>query len=738
MYSRHPVLVRVLLSGLLLVPAVSARAQQDPPAVGDEAALVAVLQSDAPLFDKAKACQQLAIVGTKEAVPVLAGLLADQQLGHYARFALEPIPDAAVDAALRASLGQLEGGLLVGVINSIGMRRDTQAIEALEGLLGNADTAVAGAAACALGRIASPAAIDILTAALAAADPVRRAVADGCLTAADTLEKGGQLDAAQSIYDAMRAAELPKFLQIAALAGAIRARGAQGVDLLVEQLQSADDEFFEVGLSMAHLIPGERITETLIAEVSKPLPAPESDGPVLMITKAEYGAQDTWADVTQALTDAVQAGRASAEDTNELLGGDPVPRVVKQLRVSYTLGGEPRQVEIPENGEFEVAGVPMPSNPRATSVVTVLAQRGDRAALPVILQLAADGPWDVRLAALRALAKLGDVSAVPLLLEVAATGQGASATVALDSLADLPDRAADARLEALLDDSAGTQQLVIIELLGRREIASAVPALLKLVSNDDKAVRDAAFAALGLTVDLNQLATLVTHLVKPASPDVAAAAKGALQKATLRMPDRDAAARVLIDHLPTASEQSQADLLELLGLVGGEQALACVVAAAEDSDERLQDAATQVLGRWTSPDAAPALLKLTKAAGNRYKVRTLRGYIRIARQLNVPTEQRIEMCQTALGLADRTEDRQLIVETLGRYPTTTSLALVAAQLDQPALAESAAAAAVAIGQKLVNQEPAEVAQVMQQVLAGPASDDLKQKATRLLDQAKGK
>ena len=71
------------------------------------------------------------------------------------------------------------------------------------------------------------------------------------------------------------------------------------------------------------------------------------------------------------------------------------------------------------------------------------------------------------------------------------------------------------------------------------------------------------------------------------------------------MPDRDAAARVLIDQLRSVSGQPQADLLDLLGVVGGDQVLARVVSAAKANDEKLQDAATQVLGRWTSPDAAP-------------------------------------------------------------------------------------------------------------------------------------
>jgi len=84
---------------------------------------LSVLQSDKPIFDKAKACQQLAIIGTKNAVPVLAQLLADEHSRTTRALPCEPLPDPSVDEALRASLGQLQGSLLVGVVNTIGMRR---------------------------------------------------------------------------------------------------------------------------------------------------------------------------------------------------------------------------------------------------------------------------------------------------------------------------------------------------------------------------------------------------------------------------------------------------------------------------------------------------------------------------------------------------------------------------------------------------------------------------------------
>ena len=114
--------------------------------------LVALLQKpDAGEFEKAKACQRLAVVGTKDAIPALVALLPDEKLNFYARFGLEGIPDPAVDDALRDAAGRLTGRQQVGVIDSIGQRRDAKSVELLKGLLTNSDAIVASAAAGAVG-----------------------------------------------------------------------------------------------------------------------------------------------------------------------------------------------------------------------------------------------------------------------------------------------------------------------------------------------------------------------------------------------------------------------------------------------------------------------------------------------------------------------------------------------------------------------------------------------------------
>ena len=108
------------------------------------------------MYVRAKACQRLAVVGDRSAVAELAALLNSPQLSFYARTALETLPDRAADDALRAGLERVQGKLLAGVINSIGKRRDTNALGALEKLRHHADAEVAGSANAALARIRPP------------------------------------------------------------------------------------------------------------------------------------------------------------------------------------------------------------------------------------------------------------------------------------------------------------------------------------------------------------------------------------------------------------------------------------------------------------------------------------------------------------------------------------------------------------------------------------------------------
>ena len=116
-----------------------------------------ILNSKADLRAKGVACRRLAVIGKVDSIPILAGLLADEELSHFARTGLEAIPGPAVDDALRKSLGGLEGSRLIGVVNSIGNRRDKLAVVPLILLSKDASEAVQAAVAAQGRRIGQPA-----------------------------------------------------------------------------------------------------------------------------------------------------------------------------------------------------------------------------------------------------------------------------------------------------------------------------------------------------------------------------------------------------------------------------------------------------------------------------------------------------------------------------------------------------------------------------------------------------
>jgi hypothetical protein len=125
-----------------------------------------VKDPNSTVFQKAIACKKLSIVGGKEAVQPMAALLSHPQLSCYARFGLEPNPDPSVDDALRAALPKLKGRLQVGVITTIGVRKDAKALDALTKLIDDSDPEVAGAASASVGMIGGMQASRALEAAL--------------------------------------------------------------------------------------------------------------------------------------------------------------------------------------------------------------------------------------------------------------------------------------------------------------------------------------------------------------------------------------------------------------------------------------------------------------------------------------------------------------------------------------------------------------------------------------------
>ncbi|MGA2035699.1 MAG: HEAT repeat domain-containing protein, partial [Thermoguttaceae bacterium] len=351
--------------------------------------------------------------------------------------------------------------------------------------------------------------------------------------------------------------------------------------------------------------------------------------------------------------------------------------------------------------------------------------------------------------------------ALPLLVEQLKSADDALFAAAVSASRRLPGGEVTQALVAELDRSPPARQILLVAALGDRREPAVVRALEKVAAAgamevrltairvlgqlgetsaarkaagaSNSELREAAIRTLGHIAGPDDLPLLWNRLQTANSARETDIAKEALSAACLRISDRDASVARLADYIEHAPASAQCFLLELIGRMGGPRALAVVVAGAHKSGE-VQATALQALGAWMSPDAAPPLLELAKTLpDDRLQTRALRGYLRIARQMDLTPDARLAMCQEALRAARRDDERKLALQALVRTASANSLTVAVEHLAQPGLREEAALAAVAIAEKIAPREPQAVAAAMRQVLRSGVSGQPAVRARQLLE-----
>ena len=642
-------LALVVSLGLGLGVSFAAETSPGEAAKEKERQLIAVLKSDAPPQDKAIPCKQLAIYGSKEAVPALAALLSNTELASWARIALEAIPDPAADAALRAAVPNLQGKLLVGVINSIGYRRDPKAAGELAKKLQDADAEVGSAAAVALGRIGNAEAAKVLKSSLpTASDAIRSAVAQGCILCAERFLARGRNTDAVKLYDMVRSANVAKQRRLEAIRGAILARKMDGLPLLLEQLRSTDKGELSIGLSTARKLPGQAVTEALAAEVRR---------------------------------------------------------------------------QSPERQSF---------------LLLALGDRHDAAVMPAVLDAARSGPAGLRLAAVGVLERIGNPAAVPVLLEAAAQGEPELSQKALTALARQPGNEIDKEILARLPASKGKMRQALVDVAGRRRIEGAMPLLVQSAEDSDAGVRNAAVEAIGTLGQAPQAADLVRLLGRTQNSKERADMEAALIAIAGRT-----GARCVPNLLPLArSTDSALRLIALQALTasGGSEALATVVAAAQDQDESVQDEAVRTLSTWPNnwPDdsgVAVPLLELAKSGKkSSHQVLGLRGYLQyLQTNKKLGNDDKVSKVNEVLPLIQRPEEKRLVIGVVDTIPTDRVLELLTTFAAEPATTDDACTAIVKLATGKMPAVSAEQRQkALQTVVDKSENDTTKKKAADLL------
>ncbi len=588
--------------------------------------LIAVLKSESPPGDKAIACKRLAIYGTAEAAPELAKLLSNEQLAAWARIALEAIPGQKVDETLRKATQELRGRLLVGVINSIGVRRDAGAIESITPKLKDKDAEVASAVAVALGRIGNAAATQTLRQAIATSpEGVRSAVAEGCVLCAEKAMKDGNATLAAAIYDDIRKADVPKQRIVEATRGAILARKQDGLPLLLDNLRSPDKVLFQLALQTAREMPGRDIDNALATELATVKPER-----AVMVIQTMADRKDT-----VLLPAIVKAAGTGTKDVR-LSAIDAMGRVGDTTCVSslLTIAGEsdPELTEAALNALSELpdqniskeilARLPKAEGSMLTALITVVGKRRIEATQELVKSLK-NSDKAVRAAAFKSLGTTVPPQSLDVLIsQVVSPGNSEDADVAKQALKTaavrMPDReACAAQLAKSMDSAPLPAKVVLLDIVGAVGGKKALESTYAAAKSETPELRDVSSRVLGewLTYDA---APVLLDLVKTGPAD---RFQGRLFKGYLRMAgqfapnqsERVAMCNEAMAAAPRVAEQKS--VLELIKKFPDVQSLKLAIKATEIAELKADATQTALAIAEKTKGNAEEVQKLLKEAG---------------------------------------------------------------------------------------------------------------------------
>ncbi|HWY78161.1 MAG TPA: HEAT repeat domain-containing protein, partial [Verrucomicrobiae bacterium] len=488
----------------------------------EETRLIATLQSKVSSpREKDAACAQLKIIGTERSVKALAKLLTDSQLSHSARYALESMPNPKAGQVLRAALGRTSGLPKVGIINSLAMRRDSDAVSKLGKLLSDSDQVVAVAAAEALGRIGGPSALKRLQGAAPSSNgPVHEAEIDGILTCAQGLLASGKAADALKIFQGIYASEKNSQARQAAFRGMILASGDSGLALAAGAIANGDADSRSAALLVAPQLKVADTTRTL-ANLTPKVGIPIQMALIeCFVRRIDPAAQAAVAGLANSPDAGVRVAAISALGS---LGDASVVHLLADKAVTTT--GAERSAARQSLLELNRGPVTQQiirelesSWPEAESeLIKALGGRGDQAACPELLKLARDGKNNERTDALQALGALADASRIPELVQlVSDAGTDDLRSQAADALSAVYQRMPttsdkldlDALLKAVRSGSVETRValLPVCSELAQEPVRDALRAA---ATDGDARIHDAGIHALCETQDPGLLPDLL-------------------------------------------------------------------------------------------------------------------------------------------------------------------------------------------------------------------------------------
>jgi HEAT repeat protein len=386
-----------------------------------EAKLLEALESPRITYaGKQFICRMLRRVGSAKSVPVLSKMLADKELSHMARFALQFMAAPEAGAALREALSNLDGNLKIGVLGSIGQRGDRDAVAQISPFITDGNVDIARAKIETLGRIGGSKAAAALGSAQVPAS-LKPAYDNACLMCADKMLAEDQQNEAAQIYREMIAPVNGTWIRIAAYKGLVRAEKDRAVPLILALLKDQDLDLQRAAGKFITEIPGTTITRALAEQLEGVSP----DAQIVLLSALEArGDKAATSYVAKAVRNDNEAVRLAAIDALAVLGDASNVELLAEVSATNNKTGRAVMDSLGRLSGPDVAGALITvAQSRADTrirknAIQVLINRRETEATKVLFVLANDDNDEIRQGAYKALGILSDQNDLPAMVSM--------------------------------------------------------------------------------------------------------------------------------------------------------------------------------------------------------------------------------------------------------------------------------------------------------------------------------
>ncbi len=400
-----------------------------------------------------------------------------------------------------------------------------------------------------------------------------------------------------------------------------------------------------------------------------------------------------------------------------------------------------REMPGPEVTRALVRELPNLSVRGQVQLLSALADRGDRTALPAVVATTKAKDQSVRVAALKALGGLGDATSVSLLAGTAAATRGAEQKAARESLYRLRGPKIDETILAAIPRARPRVKVELIRSTGERNIAAGVESLLKTAQDEEAAVRRESLKVLKTIAEPKYLPALVELLTGVQSGAALREAEKTVTAVAHKISDKNRQAEAVLAKLPSVKEvTSRCSLLRVLGKIGQTSALTVLRAGLKDKNITVKETCIRALAGWPTAEPAAELLKIVQAGNNKlHRALALRGFIRlIGLGSGRPAEETIGMYRQAMELGTSASEKKMVLSGLANVKALAALQMAAAYLERKSLQQEAEVAVVKIATAIAGGYPAESKAALQKVSRISKNDFLREQAQKVINQIKDK